>query len=1092
MSSIDFSEEFAAKIPALTLIANLGYQYLTPQQCGNMRTNNNKVILNDILTEFLQQQQISARGKTFKLSDHNITKIINEFNNFAMEGGLISTNKKIHEKLVYGHAVSQTVDGQKVDATIKLIDWHNPTNNYYHVTEEMPVTANTATRIPDIVCFVNGLPLVVIEAKKPTAKNTKTTRIEESISQQIRNQKPGEIPQLFIFSQLLLAIDGYKAKYATCSTPEKFWAIWQEQSIALTEQQQIKNKKVDAQQRKNIFSNRKQHLTNYLELTSKQLTVTEQDSHLIALLSPDRLLKLCKRFTIFHQDQKIKRIIARYHQFFGVEKTIERLTSFGNDQARPDARNGGVIWHTTGSGKSFTMVFVTQALLHIKQLAKCSIIVVTDRKDLEQQIFTTFKHAGELSSRDCDRAKATTKKDLIAKIKANQPIIFSIINKFAEITQTAKCLNPSKDIIVLVDEAHRSHQGETNIQMQNALPNAAFIGFTGTPLLKNDATVRKFGGMIHSYTMEHAVADKIVTPLIYEQRMSKLEINSAEIDSFFNRFTEKFTEEKRRELKRKLANKNNIYQADARLELIAYDICDHFKSFKAQGMRAQLACDSKKMAICYQQLFAKIGEINTKVVISAPDTREGHDDVTTETQDIVQKWWLQNIGKQQEEVYTKQIIKEFKADDGNIDLLIVVDKLLTGFDEPKNAVLYIDKPLKNQNIIQAVARVNRIHKHKKFGYLIDYRGVLKDLDMAIAKYKKKAEETANGFNPDDLTGLYNAMATEYKKLPQLHTKLWDIFKPINNKQDGAALRQLLAPQIDPKTFIDSKLKLRNDFYNALRNFAQCLAIAVQSQDYFQDTFFDDKRQTYKNTLATMNELRKQVIADSSEDEDDSNYEDAIKVFINKNISGITVEKQPQIHLHKLNKDIDINTVSETEAKTLAAQIESKLAKHVESLKNKDSYAYEKLSELLTKALQAIESKKSAIDQLVFMQDVATQITEPQIDGIPYDLLNKLTDKQQYERVHAYYGLFLKHLGQKLIIDNNKQLTVEQCFDYVLNIDTIIEQAIAENSLNQLEAERQINQNIFSALHENLALDTLDIIDIIIADIIKNIRLRLDK
>ncbi len=1092
MPPIDFSEEFAAKIPALTLLANLGYQYLTPQQCGAMRTSNHKVILNDILKQFLQQQQVSARGKTFKLSANNITKIINKFNNFAMEGGLISTNKKIHEDLVYGHTVSQTVDGTKVEATIKLIDWHDPANNYYHVTEEITVTANTATRTPDIVCFVNGLPLVVIEAKRPTAKNIKTTRIDESISQQIRNQKQEEIPQLFIFSQLLLAIDGYKAKYATCGTPEKFWAIWQEQSIALTEQQQIKNNKVNDKQLENIFAykdRKKKHLTKYLELTSKQLTVTEQDSHLIALLSPNRLLKLCKFFTIFHQDKKIGRIIARYHQFFGVEKTIERLTSFGSDQTRPDARNGGVIWHTTGSGKSFTMVFVTQALLHIKQLAKCSIIVVTDRKDLEQQIFTTFQHTGELSSRDCDQAKATTKKDLIAKIKANQPIIFSIINKFAEITQEAKCLNPSKDIIVLVDEAHRSHQGETNTQMQNALPKAAFIGFTGTPLLKNDATVRKFGDMIHSYTMEQAVADKIVAPLIYEQRMSKLEINSTEIDNFFNRFTKEFTEERRQNLKQKLANKNNIYQADARLELIAYDICDHFISFKDKGMRAQLACDSKKMAIRYQQLFESIGEINTKVVISAPDTREGHDDVNTETKDIVQKWWQQNVGKQQEEIYTKQIIKEFKDEDGNIDLLIVVDKLLTGFDEPKNAVLYIDKQLTNHNIIQAVARVNRIHPKKEHGFLIDYRGVLKDLDMAIAEYRQKAEETADGFNPEDLTGLYNAMATEYKKLPQLHTKLWDIFKAVNNKQDGPALRQFLAPKLDPVTRIDSKLKLRNDFYTALRNFAQCLSIAVQSQDYFQDTFFDDKRHTYKNTLATMNELRKQVIADSSEDEDDRNYEDAIKVFINKNISGISVEKQQQIPLHKLNKDIDINTISETEAKTLTAQIESQLAKRLDKLKNKDSYAAEKLSELLTKALQAIESKKSAIDQLVFMQDVATQIIEPKIEGIPYDLLNKLTNKQQQDRVHAYYGLFLKHLGEKLIIANNKQLTAKQCFDYVLNIDTIIEQAIAENSLNQLEAERQIDHDIFMALHENLAIDT---INTIIADIIKNIRLRLDK
>lgn len=351
----------------------------------------------------------------------------------------------------------------------------------------------------------------------------------------------------------------------------------------------------------------------------------------------------------------------------------------------------------------------------------------------------------------------TTGRRLAEQIgKGNERIIFSIINKFGTAIELPECYNDSPDMIVLVDEGHRSQNGENNIRMQQALPKAAYIGFTGTPLLQDDKTENKFGKIIHSYTMQQAVVDKTVTLLLYEERVPELSTNDKALDAWFDRITDKLTEKQRTDLKKKFAQKGQIYQTEGRIELIAHDISDHFQNFKRQGLKGQLACDSKASAIQYKKLLDQIGKVTSVVAMSPPDTREGHDTVDGESKDMVQNWWKDNVGNEDEKAYTKRIIEEFAKDDGP-DLMIVVDKLLTGFDEPKNTVLYIDKPLKQHNLIQAIARVNRLHQKKEFGYLIDYRGILKELDATIADYQDLAEHTQGGFDIDDLKGLYSRM-----------------------------------------------------------------------------------------------------------------------------------------------------------------------------------------------------------------------------------------------------------------------------------------------------------------------------------------------
>ncbi|MGL5291864.1 MAG: type I restriction endonuclease subunit R, partial [Plesiomonas sp.] len=599
----------------------------------------------------------------------------------------------------------------------------------------------------------------------------------------------------------------------------------------------------------------------YQSLTAMgELAVTGQDKILISLLSPDRLLEMTRYFTLF--DKKAGKIVARYQQVFGIKRLIERI----NTRNKDGGREGGVIWHTTGSGKSFTMVFLSKALILHESLKQCRIVVVTDRVDLETQLSKTFASGGELAGkRDQEAAMATSGKRLAEQIgTGTERIIFSLIQKFNSATKSPECKNKSADIIVLIDEGHRSQGGENNIRMKQALPNAAFVAFTGTPLLKDDKTTNKFGPIVHAYTMQRAVEDKTVTPLLYEERIPDLDVNERAIDSWFERITEGLSDNQKADLKRKFAKKGQVYSADDRIRLIALDIANHFVKNIDDGLKGQLACDSKVSAIKYKKYLDEAGLFESAVIMSPPDSREGNTSVDEASTPEVTQWWKDNVGSQDEQAYTKQMIERFNKDD-SLKILIVVDKLLTGFDEPKNAVLYIDKPLKGHNLIQAIARINRLHPLKKFGLLIDYRGILAELDTTIQKYQDLASRTQGGYDINDIAGLYNPMSSEYKRLPQLYKLLWAIFNGVKNKNDIEQLRKVLVPKIEERNgeLVDVHLKVREDFYDALTAFASCLKVALQSATFFEDRSFSEQdRRHYKETVKQFSSLRQLVQQDA--------------------------------------------------------------------------------------------------------------------------------------------------------------------------------------------------------------------------------------
>ncbi|MCG9632762.1 HsdR family type I site-specific deoxyribonuclease [Vibrio sp. Isolate30] len=1080
----NFREEQSAKIPALTLLSNLGYTFIPPSECLVKRGNRAMVILPDVLRDVLKHKTYTFMGKQNKLSESAIDKIIHELANPAMNEGLKAANEKLYNALTYGISVTEFIDGKKANPTIDIIDWSTPSSNKYHFTEELEVdnAHGTGKRIPDVVCFVNGLPWVIIEAKRPDSSSEGKPTVAEGISQNIRNQKVDEIPHLFAYSQLLLSVNGHEGLYATCGTPEKFWAKWKEEEITEATFERLKNTALIQDKLDLIFNHRPAKVRDeYLSLIAGgDLVVTDQDRLLVSLLRHDRLLEMTQLFTLF--DKKAGKIVARYQQVFGIKALVERVTSFDEK----GARNGGVIWHTTGSGKSFTMVFLSKALIWLKELAKCRVVVVTDRVDLEDQLARTFASGGALSDKDKRSAMATTGRRLAEQIgKGNERIIFSIINKFGTAIELPECYNDSPDIIVLVDEGHRSQNGENNIRMQQALPKAAYIGFTGTPLLQDDKTENKFGKIIHSYTMQQAVEDKTVTPLLYEERIPDLSTNDKAIDAWFDRITDSLSEKQRTDLKRKFAQKGQIYQTEGRLELIAHDISDHFQNFKNQGLKGQLACDSKASAIQYKKLLDSIGKVTSVVAMSAPDTREGHDTVDGESKDLVQNWWTENVLKsdfgQDEKAYTQHIIDEFSKEDGP-DIMIVVDKLLTGFDEPKNTVLYIDKPLKQHNLIQAIARVNRLHQKKQFGYLIDYRGILKELDASIASYQELEERIKGGFNIDDLKGLYHRMDTEYKKLPGLYSDLWAIFESVQNKQDGQALRQVLAPKIDTidGQLTDTNQKKREDFYTALTAFSNCLKVALQSATYFEDKSFDDKRELYKKTLKSMSELRRQVREDAEETVDYDEYAENIRTMLDKHIGGVEIQEPKGAYLvGNMGKDVKPEDLTDDEARNKKDAITGRVTKMIEQDLADDPYAQEYFSKLLKQAIQqAKEMFDAPVKQYLLFADFEEQVKERNVEGMPTDRFAELEPKIK-RHVQAYFGLFLKHLGDINVLSEDER------FNYAIQIDEVVTASVAEFSINPQEIENQIRRKLLPVLFKAIGMDTAKVI---IADVIQITRL----
>jgi type I restriction enzyme R subunit len=1017
MDTPSFKEDHISQIPALQMLVNLGYTYLSPaeadRQRGGKTTN---VLLEDVLRKQLKEInsiRVSAT-KTSIFTDDNIERGILALKNLPMNEGYIAASEKAYNLLTLGQALEQSVDGDKKSFTLQYIDWKNISNNVFHVTEEFSVMRSTSKEHyrPDLVLFVNGIPLCIIECKRPDMKEP----LKQAISQHLRNQQEDGIRSLYVYSQLTLSIATQEAAYATNATPEKFWAKWHEKFNSDEEErnyknelQEFKNKPLPSSIKEQLFSDRFKYVRQYFDALEQEIILpTEQDNYLFGLCRPERLMDIVFNFVLFDNGEKK---VARYQQFFAIKKSMQRIKHVENGK-----RRGGVIWHTQGSGKSLTMVMLAQAIAMEPSIRNPKIVLVTDRTDLDNQITGTFRKCGRFVE------NATTGQRLVELLEnKSDAVVTTIINKFVAAVKKIDKPLESHDIFVLVDEGHRTQHGTFNIDMQKTLPNACFIAMTGTPLFKKDkSTAEKFGGMIDAYTVDQAVKDKAVVPLLYEGRLALQNVNASPIDTFFGMVSEPLTEYQKADIKKKFARNDHLNSAEQKMRMIAWDISYHFRD-NWQGrtpFKGQLVCDKKVNAIKYKEYLDEIGIVSSEVLISSIDEREGEESAYEKSTEKENQFWKKMMDEHgNSKSYEKNIISRFK-NQKDPEIIIVVDKLLTGFDEPKNTVLYLTRNLQSHKLLQAIARVNRIYPDKEFGYIIDYYGVIENLDDALQLYSSFED-----FDDEDLAGTMTNISDEIKKLPQKHSDLWDIFKTIANKRDAEAYQQLLKDEA-----------IRVLFYDKLAAFAKGLKLALSSIQFHKEV--EEKViHRYKGDLTMFLKLRLAVVERYSDEIDYKQYEGQIQKLIDTHITTEKIETITEL-VNIFDKDKFQQEVENTTGKAAKAdKIASRTAKHITEKMDEDPAFYKKFSQMLKETIADYEAKRiNEAQYLSRVQDIMSNVLDHTDDDIPEQLRERDVAK-------AFYGLTVEALSEKI---QDNVVRKEVATQTALQIDGLIQDSVLDN------------------------------------------------
>jgi type I restriction enzyme R subunit len=536
------------------------------------------------------------------------------------------------------------------------------------------------------------------------------------------------------------------------------------------------------------------------------------------------------------------------------------------------------------------------------------IVLVTDRTDLDNQITGTFRKCGRFVE------NAATGQRLVELLESkSDAVVTTIINKFVAAMKKINKPLESYDIFVLVDEGHRTQHGTFNIEMQKTLPNACFIALTGTPLFKKDkSTAAKFGGIIDAYTVDQAIKDKAVVPLLYEGRLARQTVNESPLDTFFGMVSEPLTEYQKADFKKKFSRADQLNSAEQKIYAIAWNISLHFRdNWQGTPFKAQLVCDKKVNAIRYKEFLDEIGIITSEVLISPLDEREGEESAFAKSTEKENRFWKKMMDEHgNSKKYEKNIISRFK-NQKDPEIIIVVDKLLTGFDEPKNTVLYLTRNLQGHKLLQAIARVNRIYPDKEFGYIIDYYGVIENLDDALEMYSSFED-----FDADDLEGTLININEEIKKLPQKHSELWDIFKTVANKRDAEAYQLLLKDE-----------SIRVVFYDKLAAFAKALKLALSSIQFYKDA--DEKTiNRYKEDLKMFLKLRLAVVERYSDAVDFKQYEGQIQKLIDTHVTTEKVEIITEL-VDIFDKEKFQQEVENTTGKAAKAdKIASRTSKHI--------------------------------------------------------------------------------------------------------------------------------------------------------------------
>lgn len=1043
------AEKHQSQIPALQLLVALGFKPLSQDEALALRGGRlRNVVLDDVLADaLLRLNRFSHRGKDypFDLADaHEAMRRLKPTPDKLK--GLKGTNQDIYDTLVLGTTITKTIDGDSKSYSFRFIDWDTPQKNHFHVTAEFSVerTASTQTRRCDIVAFVNGIPFLVIENKRPTGS------VKKGGSQLIGYQSEDNIPQLFHFAQMLVTMNRADARYATIGTPQKFWQTWRDEEATDAAIAAVANRPLLSGEAQAVFSGDFASARRYFEAMQAEgeRVVTAQDRAIHALCRPARLLDLVRRFTVF--DGGVRKI-ARHQQFFGIRKAVERVKQFDVN----GVRKGGVIWHTQGSGKSLTMVMLGRALALDRAITNPRIIIVTDRDNLDTQIKGTFK------SCDMEPVRATSGVHLLELVRDRAPLVTTIVNKFDSAARGNEPADADRNVFVLVDESHRTQTGRYGghsqfaTKMRRLLPQACYLGFTGTPLLtKEKNTLSTFGGLIHKYAIDEAVADGAVVPLLYEGRMVEQQIAGTVIDTWFEKISAGLTDSQKADLKRKFSRMDALSKTGQAIRAKAFDISEHYRQhWQGTGFKAQLVAPSKAAAVRFKEVLDEIGHVSSEIVISPPDDNEGNEEVDKESKDLVRKFWHGVMARfKTEDEYNRQIIDAFKGS-SDPEILIVVSKLLTGFDAPRNTVLYLCKSLREHNLLQAIARVNRLCDDgvapKEFGIIVDYEGLLGELDNALSTYS-----ALDGFEPGDLAGTVHDIREEIRKLPQLHDQLWDLFKPVKNKKDMEQFEQFLADEA-----------VRHDFYERLRAFSRCLHICLSS-DKLLDVFDDAKISSIKRDWKQFSELRRSVQLRYQEVVDVKEFEPKIQKLLDDHV--VAMPATTIIELVNINDSDALKAVLEDEGVSVgskADRIASATRRAITEKMDEDPAFYRQFSELLEETIRDYRAKRmSERDYLNGVLDLAGKVARKDRGReVPQSIRNS-------EDGQAFFGVIDGKLADKdgKAIEGDEVARIALAIIEIIQAHHIVD--VWSNDVAQNNMRNAIDDYFFDVLRDEKGIE----------------------
>lgn len=648
-----FNEQYTVENHVIKFLKEkLGYEYIKPQEFAQLREFENEYIITSLLLEAIKK--INGVDNDVALS-------------VAREVKKIDNNEEFLQALRYGINLKDSDTSKMRD--YKVIDFDKLENNHFVVTNQFYFEGNAENIRPDVMIFLNGLPLVDIEAKSPTAaSNVDYVNAVGQIKRYERNAF-----RLFWPNCFNIATDGLKTVYGATYSPPQYFLQWKDEELEKTEGGQ-------------------------LEMT------------LVSLLEKNRFLDIIQNFIVFEKEkeQTVKKI-ARYQQLRATNKIVERV--LGGEKKR------GLIWHTQGSGKSLTMFFTAWKLRYNKALKNPKVFVLVDRIDLDDQLYETFVNCGGKNV-----IRVESRADLEKKIKSPERGIFiSTIQKFSELGDEIQ--NLDENVIVLSDEAHRDNEGVSAINLRTSMKNAFFFGFTGTPIDRATLnTHRNFGQdgerYLDYYSIQQAIDDGATLPVTYEARLSKFFIDEEKLDQQFEELTADLSEKERDAVAKKYGKKEAVVKLDKRMEAIARDIVEHYRLYvEPSGFKAQIVCYDREATAKYKKLLDQLIPKEWSEVVYSPG------DPNTDREEL-RKY---NTTKAKRE----KIINEFKDPNSSLKFLLVCDMLLTGFDAPVEQVMYLDKPLWDHNLLQAIARTNRVYPNKGAGKVIDYYGITKSLYGAL-------------------------------------------------------------------------------------------------------------------------------------------------------------------------------------------------------------------------------------------------------------------------------------------------------------------------------------------------------------------------